>query len=243
MFSNLFSSNLTGIVQRVSYPVLSTIQDDIPRLKNGYKRIIKSSMFITFCCLLMLASVAKPMILVLIGEKWLQSATFLQIVCFSSMLYPLHAINLNMLQVQGRSDLFLRLEIIKKTIAIGPLLLGIFVNIYWMLWGSVIISFISYYLNAYYSGSFLNYSLKDQIMDIFPGFTIALLGATLAYLPVFIIDTFCNAVKWSTVAFYVLPFQLLIGIAAIIIICEKVHMAEYLELKNIALSVIKRKKS
>lgn len=241
MFSNLFSSNLTGIVQRVSYPVLSTIQDDIPRLKNGYKRIIKSSMFITFCSMLMLASVAKPMILVLIGEKWLQSATFLQIVCFSSMLYPLHAINLNMLQVQGRSDLFLSLEIVKKTIAIGPLVLGIFVNIYWMLWGSVIISFISYYLNAYYSGSFLNYSLKDQIKDIFPGFTIALLGATLAYLPVFFIDTFCNDMKWSTVAFYVLPLQLVTWTAAIILISEKVHLAEFLELKTIALSVIKRK--
>lgn len=95
MFSSMLSNNLTSVVQRVSFPVLSQIQDDSERLKDGYRCIIRITMLITFCATLMLAAIAKPMILVLIGEKWLQSATFLQIVCFGSMLYPLHAINLN----------------------------------------------------------------------------------------------------------------------------------------------------
>lgn len=82
-----------------------------------------------------LAAVAKPLILILIGEKWLPAVYFLQIICFSGMLYPLHAINLNILQVKGRSDLFLKLEIIKKIIAVGPIVVGIYVVLSIMLLG------------------------------------------------------------------------------------------------------------
>ena len=228
-FSNMFSKNLTSIVQRVSYPALSQIQDDRERLKNGYRNIIKVTMLITFSCMLMLAAIAKPMILCLIGEKWLQAALFLQIVCFSSMLYPLHAINLNMLQVQGRSDLFLKLEIIKKIIAVGPILLGIFINIYWMLIGSVFTGFIAYYLNAYYSGPFLNYSIKDQIKDILPTFLIALCCALVVYA--------MSYLPWNQ--FVVFPLQLVVGGGLLLLVHEKVLLPEYLEAKNIALSYLK----
>ena len=112
----IFSSNLTSVVQRVSYPVLSSIQEEPERLREAYQKVIKITMLITFACMLGLAAVAKPLILILIGEKWLPAVYFLQIICFSGMLYPLHAINLNILQVKGRSDLFLKLEIIKKII-------------------------------------------------------------------------------------------------------------------------------
>ena len=88
-FSSIFSSNLTTIVQRVSYPVLSSIQDEKERMKAAYKKVIKTTMLVTFVCMLGLAAVAKPMVLVLIGEKWLPCVTFLQILCFSMMLYPL----------------------------------------------------------------------------------------------------------------------------------------------------------
>ena len=91
-------------------------------------------MLVTFACMLGLAAVARPLIIILIGEKWLTAVSFLQIICFSGMLYPLHAINLNILQVKGRSDLCLKLEIIKKIIAIGPIVVGIFYGIEYMLW-------------------------------------------------------------------------------------------------------------
>ena len=107
-FNTIFSSNLTSVVQRVSYPVLSSIQDDSERLLTAYRKVIKSTMLITFACMLGLAAVAKPLIIILIGEQWLVAIHFLQIICFAGMLYPLHAINLNMLQVKGRSDLFLK---------------------------------------------------------------------------------------------------------------------------------------
>ena len=112
-FGSIFSSNLNSIVQRVSYPVLSAIQDDKERLKQAYRRVIKVTMLVTFSLMLGLAAVSKPMILFLIGDQWMMATKLLPIICFQMMLYPLHALNLNMLQVQGRSDLFLKLEIIK----------------------------------------------------------------------------------------------------------------------------------
>ena len=107
-----------------------------------------------------LAGVADNFVEVLVGPQWTSCVPMLQLLCFSMMLYPLHAINLNMLQVQGRSDLFLKLEIIKKIIAIGPLILGIFISIEWMLISNIFIGVFSYYLNALYSGILVNYSFK-----------------------------------------------------------------------------------
>ena len=229
-FGTIFSSNLTTVVQRVSYPILSEIQDDRTRLKFAYKKVIKVTMLVTFCCMLGLAAIAEPMIVTLIGDQWLPAVPFLQIICFNMMLYPLHAINLNMLQVQGRSDLFLKLEIIKKIIAVGPLLLGIFVNIYWMLFGSVITGFISYYLNAFYSGSFLDYSIKEQIKDILPSFTIA---ATMAII-VFGISYI------SLPSIVLLILQLFVGFAIVIILCELFKLDSYIEIKNIALTYLNK---
>lgn len=229
-FASICSTNLTTVVQRVSYPVLSSVQDEKERLKNGYKRIIKVTMLLTFTLMLGLAAVAKPMILVLIGEQWLPCVPFLQIICIQMMLYPLHALNLNMLQVQGRSDLFLRLEIIKKIIAIGPLLLGIFVDIYLMLVGSVLTGFINYYLNAYYSGPFLNYSIKEQIKDILPSFGVAITMAV----PVF-------AMSFIPLnPFILLPLQILVGAFITITICETTKLPEYFEIKDIAMPIINK---
>lgn len=229
-FGSIFSTNLTAVVQRVSYPVLSEIQDDVPKLKNAYKKVIKVTMLITFCCMLGLAAIAEPMIVSLIGDQWLPAVPFLQILCFSMMLYPLHAINLNMLQVQGRSDLFLRLEIIKKIIAVVPLLLGIFVNIYLMLFGSVITGFIAYYLNAFYSGKFLNYSILEQVRDIIPSFIIAMIMAVSVWGISFI--------NLPSVA--LLAIQLSAGVVMIVLLCESVRLDSYLEIKHIALTFINK---
>lgn len=232
-FGAIFSSNLTTVVQRVSYPILSDIQDDKPRLKLAYQKVIKVTMLVTFCCMLGLAAIAKPMILVLIGEQWLSAVPLLQIICLMMMLYPLHAINLNMLQVQGRSDLFLKLEIIKKIIAVGPLLLGVFFNIYLMLLGSVFIGFISYYLNAYYSGPFLNYSIWDQIKDVLPSFMVAIFMAAVVYLMSFI----------NLPSIVLLLTQIVVGVMIVISLCELIKLDAYLEIKNILLSFINKIKN
>ena len=229
-FADLCSSNITSVVQRVSYPVLSSIQDDKQRLKLAYKKVIKTTMLPTFVLMMGMSACAKPMIHVLIGEEWLKCVPMLQIICICGTLYPLHALNLNMLQVQGRSDLFLKLEIIKKIVAIGPLLIGIFIDIYWMLAGSLVTGIIAYYLNAYYSGPFLNYSIKEQVKDILPSMGVAIAMTIPVYAMNFI----------PLNPFMLLPIQILIGAVITISICEVTKLPEYIEIKGIVKPVINR---
>jgi O-antigen/teichoic acid export membrane protein len=229
-FNNMFSSNLTSVVQRVSYPILSTIQDETDRLRLAYRRIVKTTMLITFAFMLGLAAVAKPLIILLIGIKWLPAVSFLQIICFAGMLYPLHAINLNILQVKGRSDLFLKLEIIKKIIAIIPIIIGIYYGIAFMLVGSVIISLISFLLNSFYSSNLIGYSTWLQIKDIFPAFFVSIC---------------VSGVMWS-LTFLNLPvsitiiIQFLIGILMAIVIYETIKLPEYKEIKEMAIKTYKK---
>ena len=154
-FSKFFSSNLTNVIQRVTYPVLSNIQDDKTRMVAAYRRIIKTTMFVTAIGMFFLGAISEPLLYCLIGPKWHDAALYLPLICISGSLYPLHAINLNMLQVQGRSDLFLGLEIVKKTIALGPLLIGAFVGIMPMLYTNLFTGMLCYFLNSYFSGTFI----------------------------------------------------------------------------------------
>lgn len=230
-YSDLFSRNMSSVIQRVSYPVLSKIQDERERLKQAYRQVIKVTMLVTFVFMFGLAGCAKQFIYVLIGEQWLPCVGYLQILCFSMALYPLHAINLNMLQVQGRSDLFLKLEIIKKCIAIIPILLGIFIDIYCMLIGSVIVGWFAYYLNAYYSGPYLNYSVWAQIKDIMPSLLLSFGMAIIVLL--------IGLIPMSP--YILLPLQIVSGAIIVLTICETIKLDEYIQIKDIALSLLKKK--
>ena len=169
-YAKLFSQNLTMVVQRVTYPVLSSIQDEPERMVSAYRRIIRTSMFITAVTLLFLGAVSEPLIYCMIGPKWHEASTYLPLICLNSTLYPLHAINLNMLQVQGRSDLFLGLEVVKKIIALAPLFIGAFVGIMPMLYANIVVGIASYFLNSHYSGRLLGYGSWMQIKDVAPSF-------------------------------------------------------------------------
>lgn len=239
MFDGLLSSNMTIVVQRVTFPVLSKMQDDISRLKEGYRRVIRATMLVSFLGSIMMAAVAKPMIIVLVGTQWIEASYFLQIILFSTMLFPLHSINLNALLVLGRSDLFLKLEIYKKTILVIPIVLGIFIDIYWMLISSVITGIICYYINAYYSGKLLNYTFKDQVNDILPSFLISLAGAVSA----FVLYNLIQQIIYSGTGFWGNFAILLVisscGLIVSILLFEKTHNPEYRELKSILFNYVK----
>lgn len=232
-FSDIFSSNMTTIIQRVSYPVLSSVQDERTRLKEGYRKIIKVSMLLSFVLLFGLGAVAEPLLYVLIGGQWSEATRYLQIIVFSACLYPLHAINLNMLQVQGRSDLFLKLEIVKKIIAIGPILLGIFISIEWMLWGSVLIGLFAYWLNSFYSGKMIDYGSLAQLRDIAPSFGVAFVMMAALYA--------LTLTELPPVA--LLAVQLIAGAGIAIGLCELLRLEEYYELKNIVIGLLRIRKA
>lgn len=231
-FSHLFSNNLTSVVQRVTYPVLSSIQDDSERLVSAYRRIIKTTMFVTAISMLTLAAVSQPLLYCLIGPKWNDAASYLPLICISGSLYPLHAINLNMLQVQGRSDLYLKLEIIKKIILLIPLYIGIMIGVMPMLYAGIGVSIVAFFLNSYYSGKFLNYSSWMQIKDIAPSYGIA----AIISLPLFFLK-YIPFTSWV-----ILPMQMILCVALLIIICNILKVREYYSIKEIALNYLSKMK-
>lgn len=160
------SSNITGVLQGVTFPVLSSIQNEPERLANAYKRFLRLSAFIVFPLMIGLAAVADPLIRLVLTDKWEGSIYLLQIVCFSMMWYPIHAINLNLLQVKGRSDFFLRLEIIKKIQGVIILCITVPMGIVAMCYGSVVSSLICLVYNTYYTQKLIGYGYAAQMKDL-----------------------------------------------------------------------------
>lgn len=228
-FKNLPSQNLNAIIGKVTYPVLSTLQDDIPRLKNNYQKLIRSVMFITFILMLGMAAVAEPMIHTLIGAKWEPAIIYLQMLCFVGMMYPLHALNLNMLQVQGRSDLFLKLEVIKKIIAIPTIVIGVFFGIKIMIVGMMVNTLIAYYLNSYWSGKKIGYSFTQQVKDILPSFFLALTMGVAVYLLGKVLP-FSYPIK--------LIIQIVFGALFVLVISEVTKFRDYIFAKQLVLEKI-----
>ena len=187
-FAQLPSSNITSILQRVTFPVLSTIQDDIPRLQANYRRLLKLSAFIIFPLMIGLSVVAFPMIRLILTPKWEGCSLYLQIICFALMWYPIHAINLNLLQVKGRSDLFLRIEIIKKIVGVCIMCITIPLGITAMCIGMVASSLISLFINTYYTGKLINIGCLKQMRDLTPIFINSLIMGGIVYFSIQISD-------------------------------------------------------
>ena len=176
------STNIGSIVARVSLPVISKIQDDNEKLVVVYRKIIKYSSFIIFPLMLGLCAVAKPFIVVLLSEKWIGAVVILQILCLEYMVDHLSVLNLNLLYVKGRTDLVLKLEIIKKTIAVAILLCSIPFGITIMCWGRVLYSVIAVFINSYYTNKLINLSVWRQLLDIFPYFLVSSVMAVVVFM-------------------------------------------------------------
>lgn len=162
------SSLPTGILQSVTYPTLCKLQHDNEALKRGYRRTLRIAAFVIFPMCIGMGAVAYPLINVLYTEIWIYTATLLSIMVFSMMWYPIHAINLNYLIVKGRSDLFFRLEVIKKIQGVIILCVTIPLGLEAMCYGSIVSSLLSLIWNTYYNGKFLNMSIFKQLHDFSP---------------------------------------------------------------------------
>ena len=172
-FSEFPSSNITGIIKRVTYPVLCSIQNDDERLSNIYRRFLKLSAFVIFPMMTGLSAVSKPLIFMTIGSQWEICAILLPIICFSMMWYPIHSINLNLLQVKGRSDLFLRLEIIKKLLGVLVICITAPWGLVVMCYGSIVSSLIALVINTYYTGKLIHIGFFKQMRDLVPTLLLA----------------------------------------------------------------------
>lgn len=169
---SLVTTMPNGVLQSVTYPLLVRIQENNEMMKNAYRRIIKLSGFVIFPLALGVGAVAYPLINVLYTDKWIYAATLMSIMAFSMMWYPIHAINLNYLIVKGRSDLFLKLEVIKKIQGVAILCITIPFGIEAMCYGSVVSSLLSLIWNTHYTGKFLKMTIFKQIKDLLPTFVL-----------------------------------------------------------------------
>ncbi len=169
-FAQFPSSNLTAILQRVSFPVLSTLQNEPERLRSGYIKFLNLATFLVFPLMIGLLALTKPLTLLLLTEKWSSMILLLQILCLAMMWYPVHSINLNLLQVLGRSDLFLKLEVIKQIIGIGILCGTLPFGITALCLGKVADSLIALVINTYYSGKLMKAGFFVQMKFMLPTF-------------------------------------------------------------------------
>lgn len=181
-FGKIPLETTSNIFQRVTFPILSTIQDDNERLIAAYRNYIKFSSLILFFCIFLLVAMAKPLIIILLTEKWYDSILYLQLYCLANMLNHVTRINLNLLQVKGRSDLYLKLEIIKKSISLTMLVLSAPFGIIAICCSQIAYSWIAVYLNTYYTDKLFGFSLIMQIRDFFK----YLLSSFIACLPVYL---------------------------------------------------------
>ncbi|HEY5823143.1 MAG TPA: lipopolysaccharide biosynthesis protein [Cyclobacteriaceae bacterium] len=159
-------TNLSSIVNKVAFPAFAEMQHDNERLKMAVKRIMQQIIFWVAPLLIGLAVLAEPLFRFLFTEKWLPAVPYFQLLCITGILHPLQSYNLLILQVKGRSDLFLKIEIIKKVmISIGVWLI-IPYGIFGLLYFQIAFSITAYFINSYYSGYFIGYSVKEQLKDI-----------------------------------------------------------------------------
>lgn len=157
------SQNVEGVLQRVTYPLLSKLQNEPERLRTIYVKYLEIACFAVFPMMMGLAGTARPLVALMLGGKWLPCVPMLQVLCLGMMLDPVCTINLNLLYVKGRSDLVLRLEIVKKSIAVAILFAMVPFGVLWMCVGGTVYSVIATLLNMTYTRQFIDLSMAGQL--------------------------------------------------------------------------------
>lgn len=180
-FPSLIVINIDGSIQSVMLPALSLQQDNKQRVKEMMRRSVVTSSFIIFPLMIGLAVIAEPLVQILLTDKWLPCVPFLQIMCAAYALYPIHTANLQAINALGYSDIFLKLEIIKKIV--GLVILGgtIFYGVYAIAIGMLAGSIICVFINAYPNLKLLNYGYKEQWKDILPSLILSLITGIIVY--------------------------------------------------------------
>lgn len=159
---------ISTAINKVAYPMFSSIANDEERLKRAYQKLMQQVLFWNAPSLIFLAVVARPLISLLLTDKWLQAVPYFQILCIGGILYPLHSYNLNILKVKGHSGQFLRLEVVKKILMIIGVISVIPFGIMGLLYFQLFFTVFAYYINSVYSGKLIRYPIIEQLRDVWP---------------------------------------------------------------------------
>ncbi|NFO11343.1 lipopolysaccharide biosynthesis protein [Clostridium botulinum] len=231
-FPQLIVSNINGSIQSVMLPALSSEQSNRQRVKEMVRRSIVTSSFIVFPLMIGLAVIGEPLVKILLTDKWLPCVPFLQVFCLSYALWPIHTANLQAINALGRSDIFLKLEIIKKIMGITILGVSMFYGVYAIAIGTLVSGIISTFINAYPNLKLLNYSYKEQCKDITPSLILSLVMGCVTY-----------SIKWSNMSTYlILIIQICVGTILYIGMAKIFKLECFIYLLNTVKDMIKNKK-
>ena len=223
----LVVDNITNTIGQVMLPALSSCQDDKQRIKNILRQLLVCGCYCLFFFLILLAAVAKPLIIVLYTEKWVDCVPFLQISCLGFLLYPLNQANQVAINSVGRSDLHLKYDIIKKIVILIFLVCSIPFGIYVMILAFSISSIISALISTIPCGRLINYSGWEQCKDIFPSLLIALIVGIIVWALHLIISD----------AFICLVTQVIVGIILFLTVSHMLKIEGYLRIRNMIISL------
>lgn len=179
--NNLISQHLTSAVQQVTFPALATLQDDNVILKYKYRQIMQLMMFLIAPIMMLLAALSPLLIELVFGAKWQGAVPYLQLLCVGGMIYPLHALNINLLNVKGRSDLMFKVGMVKRAVSLTLLFLAIPYGVLGIVVSQVIATFLALVPNTYFSARLVGYSLQEQIRDTVKPISAAVLAGLLAW--------------------------------------------------------------
>ncbi|KAA1244179.1 lipopolysaccharide biosynthesis protein [Aquimarina sp. RZ0] len=231
LFKQIPATLITSILQSVTFPVLVKVIDEDHKVKNLLERSVKLTAFVLFPIIMMLLFYAKPIILVLLTNKWLPTVVLLQILSIEIIFHPLQYINLNFLNAKGRSDLFLKLELIKNILIILAILATYQFGLIWMSIGYVIVSCMGFFINTYYTKKYIRYSAFDQLKDLLPYFSASVLASGTGFL----ISGFFN------IPLIQLITGVTISLALYFLFSRIMKFKELIEIQNLVLHKIKTK--
>lgn len=175
-------TNISNALNKVTYPMFSSIQEDTVKLKAVYKKLMMQVIFWVAPLMITLIIIAEPLFRLVLTEKWLPAVPYFQILCLSGIMYPLQMYNINVLNVKGRSDLVFKLEIIKRSFVTVGIICAIPFGIYGLLYFQVLSSFFALFVNSFYSGKMINYPMVEQMKDVAPIFLLGALAGGMGWL-------------------------------------------------------------
>lgn len=228
---NMVTSNVSSVMQKVSYPVLASIQDEGERQINVYRKILKTTVLISFTAVFGVWAVAGPFILTFFGDQWLPAVGYLRIMCFSGLFLPLMMCSANVINADGRSDITLVLEILKTVMGLIPVVFGIIFSVEALLWSMVGVSFILFVVHAAYVSKVIHYSVGRQLADILPILCVSMVMALIV-----------NAMNMLAIPqWLLLLLQICAGGTIVVLAYEFVYKStEYRDIKNELFRLIRK---
>lgn len=229
--SSMVVQNINTSLQTILFPVLSNSQNDKVRIKSLVRRSTGMACLLIFPALIGLISIAKPLVLLILTEKWLPAVAYIQIYSIAYMLFPVQVANMEAIKAMGYSGISLKLEIIKKVIETTILIISVFMGVIAIVWGVVFFNFVCLFINLYPSKKYLDYGVFEQVKDIIPTFLCAIMMGFsiywIQYLPIHLL--------------LILMLQMIMGVLVFGLFCYLSKNESFLYVKSLITEKLKRK--